>query len=97
MDIKTYESFGLHTSLSDNDPTRVVNGRANREIMQSLSVPGDRQYNPCPEAAVAEGVARGTVTLHPRLGRLPDLAGHQAQSVDLHPGRFRSRRPRRRP
>ncbi len=65
MDIKTYESFGLHTSLSDNDPTRIVNGRANREIMQSLSVPGDRQYNPCPEATVAEGVARGKVTSHP--------------------------------
>ena len=61
MDTRTYESFGLHISMSDVDPTRVVNGRANREITGALSVPGDRQYNPCPEAFVAEGTPRGEV------------------------------------
>lgn len=64
MDTKTYESLGLHISMSDNDPTRVVNGRANREIQNALSTPGDRQYHPGPEAFVAEGVARGQVASH---------------------------------
>ena len=47
--------------MTDVDPARVVNGRANREIQQALSTPGDRQYHPGPEAFVAEGVARGQV------------------------------------
>jgi len=59
MDTRTYESFGLHQSLTDVDPTRVVNGRANREIMQALSTPADRQYNPNPEAF--EDAPRGNV------------------------------------
>ena len=42
------------------DP-RAVNGRANREIRDALATPGDNQYHPCPEAFVAEGVARGQV------------------------------------
>ena len=61
MDIKTYEAYGLHQSLGDIDPLRVVNGRANREIAQSISVPGDRQYNPCPEAYPEDGVPRGPI------------------------------------
>ena len=32
MDTRTYEAFGLHQCLADIDPTRIVNGRANREI-----------------------------------------------------------------
>ncbi|MFI4934211.1 MAG: alpha/beta hydrolase [Caulobacterales bacterium] len=62
MDTKTYESLGLNLSLSDVDPTRNVNGRANREIMDQLATPGDNQYHPCPEAYAAEGVARGEVS-----------------------------------
>ncbi len=50
MDLETYQALGLNRSLSDVDPTRVVNSRANREIQQALSTPGDRQYHPCPEA-----------------------------------------------
>jgi enterochelin esterase family protein len=61
LDTRTYESLGLHLCLADVDPTRVVNGRANKEIMGSLDTPGDRQYNPCPEAFVAEGAPRGRV------------------------------------
>ena len=64
MDTKTYESLGLHLSMTDTDPTRVVNGRANREIQGALSVPGDRQYHPNPEAFVAEGTPRGDVRSH---------------------------------
>jgi enterochelin esterase-like enzyme len=61
VDTKTYESLGLHRSMTDVDPTRVVNGRANREIQQALSTPGDRQYHPNPEAYVAEDTPRGAV------------------------------------
>lgn len=61
MDLKTYESLGLHRSMSDVDPTRVVNGRANREIQNALSTPGDRQYHPNPEAFPADGAPRGEV------------------------------------
>jgi enterochelin esterase family protein len=59
MDTKTYEAFGLHLCLADIDPTRVVNGRANREIQGALATPGDRQYHPNPEAF--EDVPRGAV------------------------------------
>jgi enterochelin esterase-like enzyme len=62
MDTKTYEALGLHQSLSDIDPTRVVNGRANREIQEALATPADNQYHPCPEAFPADDVPRGRVT-----------------------------------
>jgi enterochelin esterase-like enzyme len=61
LDTKTYESLGLHQSLADIEPARVVNGRSNSEIRGALSVPGDRQYHLNPEAFVAEGTPRGTV------------------------------------
>jgi len=64
MDLETYQALGLDRSLSDVDPTRVVNGRANKEIQQALSVPGDRQYHPCPEAFPAEDAPRGKVASH---------------------------------
>ncbi len=64
MHLDTYKAFGLHQSLSDVDPLRVVNGRANREIQGSLSVPGDRQYHPCPEAWPGDDVPRGQVASH---------------------------------
>jgi enterochelin esterase family protein len=59
MDVKTYESLGLHLCLADIDPTRVVNGRANREIQGALATPADRQYHPGPEAF--EDAPRGHV------------------------------------
>jgi enterochelin esterase-like enzyme len=65
MDTKTYESLGLHQAMSDSpDPGRLINGRSNREIQGALATPGDRQYNPCPEAYPAEGLARGRVASH---------------------------------
>jgi enterochelin esterase family protein len=64
MDTKTYERFGLHQSLGDVDPARIVNGRANREIQGALSTPGDRQYHPNPEAFPDDAIARGTVVSH---------------------------------
>ncbi len=64
MDLETYQALGLDRSLSDVDPTRVVNGRFNQEIQQALSVPGDRQYHPCPEALPADDVPRGKVVSH---------------------------------
>lgn len=59
MDTETYESLGLHISMSDNDSARVVNGRTNREIQGALATPGDRQYHPNPEAF--EEAPRGRV------------------------------------
>ncbi|MGZ6016493.1 MAG: alpha/beta hydrolase [Phenylobacterium sp.] len=64
MDLETYQALGLDRSLSDVDPNRVVNGRANKEIQQALSVPGDRQYHPCPEAFPAGDLPRGQVVSH---------------------------------
>jgi enterochelin esterase family protein len=64
MDIDLYQRYGLHQSLSDVDPRRVVNGRANREIQGSLATPGDRQYHPNPEAFPGEDVARGRIESH---------------------------------
>ena len=42
MDLETYQKLGLHQSFSDVSPTKVVNGRANREIQNALATPGDR-------------------------------------------------------
>ena len=66
MDTKTYESLGLHRSMSDEPGGggREVNGRSNREIQGALSTPGDRQYHPNLEAFPAEGTPRGSVRSH---------------------------------
>ena len=64
MDWKTYEALGLHLSMNDDDTPRTVNGRSNREIMDALATPGDRQYHPNPEAFPADGTPRGTVHSH---------------------------------
>lgn len=42
-----------------------VNGRSNMELRESLNVPEDRQYHPCPEAHPGPGVPRGTVREFP--------------------------------
>ena len=66
MDLKQYEALGLHRAMSDEPGGggRVINGRSNREIQGALSVPGDRQYHPNPEAYPAEGTPRGDVRSH---------------------------------
>jgi hypothetical protein len=61
MDTRTYESPGLRQSLTDVDPTRIANGRANRERLQALNTEGDRRCHPCPEAYPAKGTPRGAV------------------------------------
>ena len=43
MDIETYQQLGLHLSMNDETKPRVVNGRSNREILNALNTPGDRQ------------------------------------------------------
>jgi enterochelin esterase family protein len=77
VDTNTYESLGLHLDLGDVDPTRVVNGRANREIMQQLATPADGQYNPCAEAYPAEGAPRGKVAAFRDWARTEIYAGTQ--------------------
>ena len=55
MEFETYQAHGLHL------PTpREANGRSSDEIMDSLAVPEDNQYNPCPEAHPVESVPTGS-------------------------------------
>ncbi len=57
MDCRNYQRLGLHQPFMDG----TVNGRTNREILDALDVPEDRQYTPCAEANPPTEVARGTV------------------------------------
>ena len=57
MDFSSYEASGLN-----RPPPRSVNGRSSDEIVQSLAVPEDGQYNPCAEAYPNEFVPRGSLT-----------------------------------
>lgn len=61
MDFDSYKSAGL-----DRPPPRSVNDRSSDEIIQSLAVPEDKQYNPCTEAYPREEVPLGDFT------RIPD-------------------------
>ena len=61
MDIETYQQLGLHLSMNDQTSPRVVNGRSNREIIDALNTPGDRQYHPNPEAFPSDDTPRGSV------------------------------------
>ena len=45
MDSQIHESLGLHLPSPG-----MVNGRSNRDILESLNHPGDAIYHPCPEA-----------------------------------------------
>ncbi|HEX4181389.1 MAG TPA: hypothetical protein VHY32_11415 [Caulobacteraceae bacterium] len=94
MDTKTYESFGLHLSLTDVDPTRGVNGRANREIQNALSTPADRQYNPGPEAF--EDAPRGAVSPYSHKGRSQLSVPDPQHAPKADPGVDAERRQRRR-
>jgi enterochelin esterase-like enzyme len=61
MDGRMYEDLGFHLGLDEVSPGVVVNGRANREIMQVLATEADRQYHPNPEAFPGADVPRGSV------------------------------------
>ena len=59
MDVKTFQDLGLHEDWGDiHAMDYQVNGRANIEIAQSLSTPGDLHYHPCPEG-LHEGELQG--------------------------------------
>ena len=62
MDIGTYQQLGLQISMADASVVPVINGRSNAEIVDALATPSDRQYNPCREASVVDGVPTGKVT-----------------------------------
>ena len=69
MDIGTYQQLGLQISMADASVVPVINGRSNAEIVDALATPSDRQYNPCREASVVDGVPTGKVTaFHPHNG-----------------------------
>lgn len=57
MTCSNYERLGLHQPFRDG----TINGRSNREILDSLDVPEDAQYNPCAEAHPPGDAARGTI------------------------------------
>lgn len=54
MDFEKYKSLGF-----DQPTPREMNGRSSEEIAQSLAVPEDSQYNPCPEAYPASDILEG--------------------------------------
>ena len=63
MDFETYKQLGLNKPFGDDDFFgQVVNGHSNQEIQNALSVPGDKQYHPCPEAYPDDNVPVGKVT-----------------------------------
>ena len=55
MDFETYTANGLHLR-----PPHVINDRSSDEILDSIAVPEDRQYNPCAEAYPAGTVPEGS-------------------------------------
>jgi enterochelin esterase family protein len=58
MDLKTYQSLGLHEPFSWDGP---INGRSVDEFRRFLQPPSDNQYHPCPEAHPDASVKRGRV------------------------------------
>ncbi len=65
MDVEDYLRLGLDKSFMDRGLGAEVNGRTNMELLESLNVPEDRQYHPCPEAHPGPDVPRGTVREFP--------------------------------
>ena len=61
MDVEDYLRLGLDRSFLERGLDAEVNGRSNTELLESLNVPEDRQYHPCPEARPGPDVPRGTV------------------------------------
>lgn len=60
LDFETYELFGLNRPA----PTE-MNGRTRASFVETLSAPGDANYNPCPEAYPKPGTPEGTVANYP--------------------------------
>ena len=65
MDVEDYLRLGLDESFMDRGLATEVNGRSNMELVESLNVPEDRQYHPCPEAHPGPDVPRGAVREFP--------------------------------
>ena len=78
MDFEKYKSLGL-----DQPTPREMNGRSSEEIAQSLAVPEDSQYNPCPEAYPASDILEGEFKRFQGLGWKYDLSKYKAQCIHL--------------
>ena len=65
MDVEDYLRLGLNESFMDRGLATEVNGRSNMELVESLNVPEDRQYHPCPEAHPGPDVPRGALREFP--------------------------------
>ena len=61
MDVENYRRLGLDKPFMDHRFDAQVNGRSNMELLESLNVPEDAQYNPCAEAYPGPNVPRGEV------------------------------------
>ena len=61
MDVENYRRLGLDKPFMDHRFDAEVNGRSNMELIESLNVPEDGQYNPCAEAYPGPDVLRGGV------------------------------------
>jgi enterochelin esterase-like enzyme len=60
LDFETYELFGLNRPA----PTE-MNGRTRASFVETLTAPGDVNYNPCPEAYPKPGAPEGAVAQYP--------------------------------
>ena len=60
LDFETYQSFGLNKPA----PTE-MNGRTRASFVETLTAPGDANYNPCAEAFPAEGTIEGALARYP--------------------------------
>ena len=62
METEIFQRLGLQQKLPSNV---IINGRSGMDILDQLSHPGDEQYLPCPEAAPAPDVPRGSLNSIP--------------------------------
>ncbi len=60
LDFETYELFGLNRPA----PTE-MNGRTRASFVETLTAPGDANYNPGPEAYPKPGTPEGAVAHYP--------------------------------
>lgn len=60
LDFETYQLLGL------NEPAPAeMNGRTRASFVETLTAPGDVNYNPCPEAYPRPGTPEGAITAYP--------------------------------
>lgn len=57
LDVPTHLALGL-----DQPTPALVNARSNADIQAALDHPSDRQYQPCPEATMLNGIEQGSFT-----------------------------------